>query len=71
MKAFNQNLTFAAIDVDRLLQERPEEARRILKSLVQLFHEGHFQAMPVTSFAAKELPDAFHYIRSLPLGTDK
>lgn len=62
MRAFNRNLIFAAIDIDRLLQERKEDSRRILRKIAQLFKEGHFQPMAVKTFPATKVKNAFRFM---------
>ncbi len=62
MLPFNRNLSFAAIDVDRLLKERPLEASRIMRQITELFNEGYFSAMPVTIFDTAHVADAFRLL---------
>ncbi|MCP4405600.1 MAG: SDR family NAD(P)-dependent oxidoreductase [bacterium] len=62
MQTFNRNVSFAAVDVDRLLLERRDDARRILRASTQLMADGHFQPMPVTCFGAEKIADAFRYM---------
>lgn len=59
MRAFNNNLTFSAVDMDRLLKERPLVIKGILKAVTRLFNEGHISAMPVSIFPAAEAAGAF------------
>lgn len=60
MRAFNKNLTFSAVDMDRLLKERPLVISAMLKAVTRLFDEGCISAMPVRIFPAAEAAGAFH-----------
>lgn len=59
MHAFNNNLTFSAIDMDRLLKERPLVISAMLKAVSRLFSEGYISAIPVSTFPAAEAAGAF------------
>ena len=61
MERFNHNLTFAAIDVDRMFAEKPELARATFQKISHCFAEGHFYAMPVTVFPANKSKEAFRF----------
>ncbi len=61
MAAFNRNLTFAAIDFDRILKECPSLAQRLMSNVYQRFEAGDFQPMPVKLFPAAQASDAFRY----------
>ncbi|WP_372365140.1 aminotransferase class I/II-fold pyridoxal phosphate-dependent enzyme [Candidatus Uabimicrobium sp. HlEnr_7] len=61
MERFNYNLTFAAIDVDRMFAEKPKLAQSVFQKISQCFAEGHFYAMPVTVFPADKATDAFRF----------
>lgn len=59
---FQDNLSYFAIDLDRLLRERPEQVRRLFDEVIARFAEGVYQPLPLTRFAAAETPDAFRYM---------
>lgn len=63
MSVFNRNITFAHIDIDRILRERYDLSRSLLDTIYQGFEEGFFQAMPVKVFKADEAIDAYDYVR--------
>nr|VFJ74782.1 MAG: polyketide synthase 12 [Candidatus Kentron sp. FW] len=62
MAAFNRNLTFAAIDMDRILAERRPLAQRLLREIGEGFDRGYFQALPVTSFPINRTSEAFRFL---------
>ncbi|MEM7132773.1 MAG: type I polyketide synthase [Chloroflexota bacterium] len=62
LAAFNRNLTFTAIDLDRIWKERLPLAQRLMAEVLQGFEEGHWHAMPVTVFPASQAGDAFRFL---------
>lgn len=59
MRRFDENRTFAAVDVDRLMRERPKVFRRIFDDVAALFADGQIGPIPVTAFPAAEVVAAF------------
>ncbi len=59
MRRFDENRSFAAVDVDRLMRERPKVFRRIFDDVAALFADGRIGAIPVTAFPASEVAEAF------------
>jgi acyl transferase domain-containing protein len=55
---FNENLTFASVDLDRLKAQRPAEYRRLVEECFTGFVDGRFQPVPVTRFKIADLADA-------------
>jgi acyl transferase domain-containing protein/NADPH:quinone reductase-like Zn-dependent oxidoreductase/NAD(P)-dependent dehydrogenase (short-subunit alcohol dehydrogenase family)/acyl carrier protein len=62
MKAFNRNVSFAGIDIDRLLAERVPDVQGLLRKLREGFVEGWLQPIPVTAFPASKSADAFRFM---------
>jgi NAD(P)-dependent dehydrogenase (short-subunit alcohol dehydrogenase family)/acyl carrier protein len=62
MRAFNRNLTFASVDVDRLSKERPDLMSATLRKIVDHFAAGDFGQAEVTTFGAKKVRDAFELV---------
>jgi NADPH:quinone reductase-like Zn-dependent oxidoreductase/acyl carrier protein len=60
MRHFDKNRSFAAIDVDRMLQERFAMFRRIASDVERLFADGRIAPIPVTAFPASQVLEAFH-----------
>lgn len=59
---FQDNLSYFAIDLDRLFRERPQQVERLYTEVMQRFAEGVYQPLPLTRFAANETADAFRYM---------
>ncbi|MDX1411926.1 MAG: SDR family NAD(P)-dependent oxidoreductase, partial [Nitrospirales bacterium] len=59
MRAFNRNLTFAAIDLDRILGHRPELVSSLFSDIRLAFTKNVFHAIPVHEFPAGEVEQAF------------
>ena len=62
MRAFNRNLTFAAIDLDRILRDRPELARSLFSNIRLAFTNNELHAIPVHEFPAGEVEQAFRFM---------
>jgi acyl transferase domain-containing protein/NADPH:quinone reductase-like Zn-dependent oxidoreductase/acyl carrier protein len=62
LRPFNRNLTFAAIDGDRMLAERRDASVRLLQEVCKAVEEGVFQPLPVHPFPAGEASEAFRYM---------
>jgi acyl transferase domain-containing protein/acyl carrier protein/short-subunit dehydrogenase len=62
LRPFNHNLAFMAIDVDRLISERPHFALRIMREIHQRLQEGAFSPPPLTVFPAAAAGDAFRHL---------
>ncbi len=56
---FDLNRSFAAIDIDRMMKERPERFRSILDRVHNLLDSGTLAAMPIEVFPAAEVSEAF------------
>jgi acyl transferase domain-containing protein/NADPH:quinone reductase-like Zn-dependent oxidoreductase/acyl carrier protein len=59
MQAFNRNLLFASVDIDRMLLERIEVVKKLSAEITTRFNAGDFHHMPVRSFSATTVADAF------------
>jgi acyl transferase domain-containing protein/NADPH:quinone reductase-like Zn-dependent oxidoreductase/thioesterase domain-containing protein/acyl carrier protein len=59
---FKDNLSYFAIDLDRLLRQRPELVRQLLGEILEHFQAGHYRPLPVTEFAAADIQAAFRYM---------
>ncbi|MCS7237271.1 MAG: SDR family NAD(P)-dependent oxidoreductase [Thermoguttaceae bacterium] len=59
---FKDNLSYFAIDLDRLLRQRPELVRKLLAEVLEHFQAGHYRPLPITEFPAEELPNAFRFM---------
>lgn len=59
MAAFDRNLMFVAVDLDRMLFERPELFQDALKEVSQHFELGTLKPLPTKTFPAAGVTDAF------------
>ncbi len=62
MAMFNKNITFSAIDMDRISVDKPLSLEPILDKIKDGFESGVFSPLPTTVFAANEVSDAFRYM---------
>ncbi len=63
---FRANLSYYAVDLDRMMRERPAVLGRALRELMQSFASGELQPLPVKTYAADALVAAY---RDLMPGT--
>lgn len=62
LRPFNRNLSFAAIDIDRLIVERPQQTRRLMEEIRERFRTGEYTPLPVQLFAAGQATEAFRHL---------
>ena len=62
MLPFNKNLSFSAIDLDRMMQEKPELIRYLFRSVWERFEAGDFKLTPVEVFPVSAIADAFRHM---------
>ncbi len=55
---FRKNLSFFAVDLDRISFERPALISEMLHEISQLIESGELAPLPVTTFPVRELPEA-------------
>ena len=59
---FQDNLSYFAIDLDRMLRQRPALIRQLFAEVMEHFARGDYRPLPLTRFAAAETVDAFRYM---------
>lgn len=59
---FQKNLSYFAIDLDRLARERPELLGEMLGELLMLLEQGAIQPLPLQVYTAAQSDDAFRAI---------
>ncbi len=59
---FQKNLSYFAIDLDRMARERPELLGEILGELLALLEQGAIQPLPLQVYTAAQAGDAFRAI---------
>jgi acyl transferase domain-containing protein/NADPH:quinone reductase-like Zn-dependent oxidoreductase/thioesterase domain-containing protein/acyl carrier protein len=59
---FQDNLSYFAIDLDRMLRQRPEYIRGLFAEVMEHFAAGQYQPLLFTRFEAEGTIDAFRYM---------
>ncbi|MBL8164257.1 MAG: type I polyketide synthase [Anaerolineae bacterium] len=59
---FQKNLSYFAVDLDRMARERPQQVGAMLREIMERVEAGELAPLPVTVFAANELADAFRHM---------
>ena len=59
LRAFNRNLIFASVDIDRLAEERPQVIQRTLGKVLEHLAKGDFKLGETRTFAARDIQQAF------------
>ena len=59
---FQDNLSYFAIDLDRMLRQRPEYVRELFAEVMQHFEAGHYEPLMFTRFEAESTIDSFRYM---------
>lgn len=59
---FQDNLSYFAIDLDRMLRQRPDYIRSLFQEVIGYFRDGTYRPLPMTCFRDDEVRDAFRYM---------
>ncbi len=59
---FQDNLSYFAIDLDRMLRQRPDYVRKMFPEMMEYFDRGIYQPLVLTQFSIDETVDAFRYM---------
>lgn len=59
---FQDNLSYHAIDLDRMLRQRPEKVRELFADVMRGFDDDRYQPLPLKEFAVEQTRDAFRYM---------
>ncbi len=62
LKAFQNNLSYFALDTDRLVVEKPEVSSREMNRLLDLIESSHYSALPHRTFDFANMKRAMKYI---------
>jgi NADPH:quinone reductase-like Zn-dependent oxidoreductase/NAD(P)-dependent dehydrogenase (short-subunit alcohol dehydrogenase family)/aryl carrier-like protein len=63
LKPFRKNVSFHAIDLDRLLRDRPRTVGELFRRLEREFAAGRLTPLPFRVFPAAQIVDAFRYMQ--------
>ncbi|KAJ5770265.1 Acyl transferase/acyl hydrolase/lysophospholipase [Penicillium nucicola] len=65
ISVFPPNMSYIAIDIIDYIESRPEESKRLLNTIMDLYTRGHIQPItPVKTFAANDVKQCFAYIQT-------
>lgn len=56
---FQRNLAYFAIDLDRMIRDRPDAVGRLLDSIIERFDRGVYRPLPTRTVPVARLADAF------------
>jgi len=59
---FQDNLSYFAIDLDRMLRQRPDYVRRLFTELIGHFEAGDYRPLELTRFGIEQIAAAFRYM---------
>jgi len=59
---FQDNLSYFAIDLDRMLRQRPDYIRRLFAEMMEHFETGVYQPLPLTQFEYANVRESFRYM---------
>ena len=62
LSPFRNNLSYFAVDMDRLFRERPAVIRQLLAEICEQIASGDYSSLPVTEFSMPHVQDAFRYM---------
>jgi NADPH:quinone reductase-like Zn-dependent oxidoreductase len=62
MRPFNRNLSFSAIDVDRLAASRPDAICRLMEKIQHGIDEGRYTPVPIQVFPMSNLGEACRFM---------
>ncbi len=60
---FQDNLSYFAIDLDRMLRQRPDAIRELFAEVMRRFEAGHYRPLMFTRFETEQTIDAFRYMQ--------
>ncbi len=59
---FQDNLSYSAIDLDRMFRDRGDEVRELFDAVAAKFEAGVYRPLPMTMFGFDELPAAIKFM---------
>jgi acyl transferase domain-containing protein/acyl carrier protein len=62
MNTFYRNVSFSAVDLDRMFQDRVPALKHLIAAVCAGFERGEFTAIPVQVFPASEAEQAFRFM---------
>lgn len=62
LEPFDRNLTFFAVDMDRMLAKRPETVRSVMREVLDALAAGTYQHLPYVVYPMSEVDKAFEAV---------
>ncbi len=62
LSPFQKSLSYFALDLDRMVRERPAQVGAVLRDVLDLIETGSFTPLPVRVFPIAEVADAFRWM---------
>lgn len=62
LKTFRNNISYHAVDLAAMIEQRPEYVSELVRLLVGRVEAGEFKALPIESFSASDPATPFHYM---------
>ncbi len=62
LERLGENISYFAVDVDRLALQKPELHQQVLSEVVALFERGELQPHEITEFPISKLPEALRFM---------
>lgn len=59
---FQDNLSYSAVDLDRLFRQRPKVASDLMTEVINRFEDGTYQPVGSTSFSISDIVGAFRFM---------
>ena len=63
LRPFRNNISYFGIDIDQLMQARPDLTQDVFREVIALFNDKVLHPLPYHAFDAAEIVDAFRYMR--------
>jgi len=62
LQPFMRNLSFFAVDIERVFRERPEQGAALVNRVLERVAEKRYRPLPVTEYPITEAPKAFRHM---------
>ncbi len=62
LRPFRDNLSYHAIDLDRVLRQRPATVVRLFDEILTAINDGRYEPLPMTTFDVESADDALRYM---------
>jgi acyl transferase domain-containing protein/NADPH:quinone reductase-like Zn-dependent oxidoreductase/NAD(P)-dependent dehydrogenase (short-subunit alcohol dehydrogenase family)/acyl carrier protein len=62
LSPFQDNLSYSAVDLDRLFRQRPQIATQLMKEIAERFEQGIYQPLNITLFSSQKIVSAFRFM---------